>query len=66
MHVSQIHNTMYTESISIKKANKITIDVKQCNIFWYVDDLKISNVSPSVVDRVTAAIEEKFGKMSMT
>ena len=39
---------------------------KQCTIAWYVDDTKISHVNPKVVDKVIAAIEAVFGKMTVT
>ena len=45
-------------------ANKI-INGKQCTICWYVDDLKISHITVKVVDDVIAAIETKFGKMTV-
>ena len=43
-------------------ANKI-INGKQCTIYWYVDDSKISHVDPKVVDWVIKCLEEQFGKM---
>jgi hypothetical protein len=46
-------------------ANKVTHG-KQCTIYWYVDDLKISHVDPSVVDGVIAKIEKRLGKMVVT
>jgi hypothetical protein len=39
---------------------------KQCTIVWYVDDMKISHVIPDVVTSVINAIEQKFGKMTVT
>ena len=46
-------------------ANKM-VDGKQCTICWYVDDNKISHKDPKVVDWVIKAIEDKFGKMTVT
>ena len=46
-------------------ANK-NINGKQCTICWYVDDTKISHIDPKVVDEVIAAIEGRFGKMTVT
>jgi hypothetical protein len=46
-------------------ANK-TIDGSQCTILWYVDDTKISHVKASVTTAVILAIEQKFGKMTVT
>jgi hypothetical protein len=46
-------------------ANKI-VDGKQCTIVWYVDDVKISHVDADVVTKVILAIEEKFGKMTVS
>ena len=43
-----------------------TIDGAQCTIVWYVDDNKISHISPEVVTKIIGAIEEKFGKMTVT
>jgi len=39
------------------------IDGKQCTIVWYVDNNKISHVSPKVLTDVIEAIKAKFGKM---
>jgi hypothetical protein len=38
------------------------VDDKQCTILWHVNDLKISHVDPSVVDKVLEDINEKYGK----
>jgi Reverse transcriptase (RNA-dependent DNA polymerase)/Zinc knuckle len=46
-------------------ANKMIIGT-QCTIVWYVDDNKISHISPAVVSDVIEKIEEKFGKMTVT
>jgi hypothetical protein len=46
-------------------ANKM-IEGKQYTVVWYVDDNKVSHVSPKVVDKVLAQIERKFGKMTTT
>ncbi|KAL7563159.1 hypothetical protein ACA910_014438 [Epithemia clementina (nom. ined.)] len=45
-------------------ANKM-VDGKQCTVIWYVDDTKISHEDSQVVSDVIAAIEEKFGKMTV-
>ena len=42
------------------------IEGKQCTIAWYVDDTKISHISPAVVTNVIEKIEEKFGKMTVS
>ena len=39
---------------------------KQCTVGWYVDDTKISHVDPEVVTEIVEAIEENFGKMTVT
>jgi len=44
--------------------NKV-INGSQCTICWYVDDLKISHIDPSVVSGVIKRIEKKFGKMTV-
>ena len=44
--------------------NKI-INGKQCTIYWYVDDSKISHVNPETVDWVIKCLEEQFGKMTV-
>ena len=41
------------------------INGDQCTICWYVDDLKISYVDPSVVSNVIKRIETKFRKMTV-
>jgi hypothetical protein len=46
-------------------ANSI-IEGTQCTVGWYVDDTKISHVNPEVVTQVVKAIEESFGKMTVT
>jgi len=46
-------------------ANKM-VDGKQCTVAWYVDDNKISHISPAVVTEVVEAIEKHFGKMTVT
>ena len=46
-------------------ANK-TINGKQCTIFWYVDDTKISQEDPKVVNQVIKEIKERFSKMVVT
>ena len=46
-------------------ANKI-VNGKQLTICWYVDDLKISHVDAKVVSEIIKAIEDKFGKMTVT
>ena len=38
----------------------------QCTICWYVDDLKISHMNPSVVSDVIKEIEEDFGKINLS
>ena len=43
-------------------ANKM-IDGKQCNVLWYVDNLKISHAGSAVVDRIIREIKKHFGKM---
>ena len=43
-------------------ANK-DIDVKQCTIVWYVDDLKISHQDPAVVDMDIASLSAKYDKI---
>jgi Reverse transcriptase (RNA-dependent DNA polymerase)/Zinc knuckle len=43
-----------------------TIEGTQCTVGWYVDDTKISHVNPDVVTLVVEAIEESFGKMTVT
>ena len=45
-------------------ANKM-INGRQCTVTWYVDDLKASHVEEKVIEDVVAAIEAKFGKMSV-
>lgn len=42
------------------------IDGKQCTIVWWVDDNKISHVSPHVVEEIISATEANFGKMVVT
>jgi Reverse transcriptase (RNA-dependent DNA polymerase) len=42
------------------------IEGSQCTVCWYVDDTKISHVSPHVVTKVVKAIEESFGTMTVT
>ena len=42
------------------------IDGNQCTIAWYVDDNKISHVSPDVVSMIIDKIEQHFGKMTVT
>jgi len=46
-------------------ANKV-VNNKKCTITWYVDDLKISHVDSSVVDRVIKTIKSYVGKMTVT
>lgn len=46
-------------------ANKM-IEGKQCTIAWYVDDNKISHMSPAVVTKIIKYIESKFGKLTVT
>jgi hypothetical protein len=46
-------------------ANK-TINGTQCTICWYVDDLKISHMKRSVVESIIRAIEDRYGKMTVT
>jgi hypothetical protein len=43
-------------------ANKM-INGKQCTFCWYVDDLKISHVDPTVVTQVIEELEKQYGKM---
>jgi len=43
-----------------------TIEGKQFTVCWYVDDLKLSDVSSKVVSDVIKAIEAKFGQMTIT
>ncbi|KAL7574572.1 hypothetical protein ACA910_015922 [Epithemia clementina (nom. ined.)] len=43
-----------------------SINGKQCTVVWYVDDDKISHVDPAVVTSIIKAIEEKFGKMTVS
>jgi Reverse transcriptase (RNA-dependent DNA polymerase) len=43
-----------------------TIEGTQCTVCWYMDDTKISHVNPEVVSKVMKAIEESFGKMTVT
>ncbi len=38
----------------------------QCTAGWYIDDTKITHVNPDMVTQVEAAIEESFGKMTVT
>jgi len=45
-------------------ANSV-IDGKQCTIVWYVDNNKISHVSPEVVTNIIEAIVVRFGKMTV-
>ena len=37
----------------------------QCNIVWYVDDCKISQVNLEVVTSVIEMLEKRFGKMAV-
>ena len=37
-------------------------DGKQCTIVWHVDDLKISHVDESVVEKVLDMLNERYGK----
>jgi hypothetical protein len=46
-------------------ANAI-IEGKQCTMAWYVDDNKLSHVSPDVVTMVIEKIEEHFGAVVTT
>jgi len=46
-------------------ANK-TIEGKQFTVCWYVDDLKLSHVSSTVVSKMISMIEAKFGQMTVT
>jgi hypothetical protein len=46
-------------------ANRM-VDGKQCTICWYVDDMKVSHVDPTVVTQTIEDIEDRFGKMSVT
>ena len=46
-------------------ANK-TINGKQCTIVWYVDDMKILHVDPTVVTSVIDKLEQFFGTMTVT
>ena len=46
-------------------ANKM-IENSQVTICWYVDDLKVSHISKSVVANVIRDIEDKFGTMTVT
>jgi hypothetical protein len=46
-------------------ANK-TIEGTKCTIVWYVDNNKISHVSPYAVSDIFRTIEERFGKMTVT
>lgn len=41
-----------------------TIDGKQCTIVWYVDDMKVSHVDPTVVDSIIAKVEAEYGEMT--
>ena len=41
------------------------IEGTQCTIGWYVDDTKISHVSPTVVTSIIEKLESKFGKMTV-
>ena len=45
-------------------ANKI-IKGKQCTIYWYVDNTKISHEDSTVVDWIIERIEQKFGNMTV-
>ena len=38
------------------------VDGKQCTILWHVNDLKISHVSPEVVNDIIQKLEGVFGK----
>jgi len=38
------------------------VDGKQCTILWHVNDLKISHVSPEVVNDITQKFEDVFGQ----
>ena len=46
-------------------ANKI-INGKQCTIVWYVDNNKISNEDPAVVNSIIQELTKHFGKLSIT
>ena len=38
------------------------VNGKQCMVLWHVDNLKISHVNSSVVDKVITKLEQEFGK----
>ena len=44
----------------------IEVDRKQCTIYWYVDDMKISHMDHQAVDDIISKIEDEFGKMTVT
>ena len=46
-------------------ANKM-VKGSQCTIAWYVDDNKISHMSPSVVTAIIKIIEKRFGKLEVS
>ena len=43
--------------------NKI-IEEKQCNIIFHVNDLKTSNIDPSIISSVLSDIDSEYGNIS--
>ena len=41
------------------------IDDKQCVMIWYIDDIKISDMSESVVKNIINKLKKRFGKMTV-
>jgi hypothetical protein len=43
-----------------------TINGKQCTVMWYVNNMKVSHIDPSVVTSILNLMESRFGKMAIT
>ena len=66
LYLSTLKDVGFELNLYDQCVGNANIEGKQCTVFWYVDDNKISHVDTKVVDKVIETIEEKFGRMSQT
>ena len=59
---SQLHQWGFSTNPYDRCVMNKMVDGKQCTILWHVDDLKISHVSPEVVNDITQKFEDVFGQ----
>ena len=38
------------------------VNIKQCTVCWYVDNVKVSHVEESVVEDLVSKMQEEYGK----